>query len=365
MVTAYILGFFMNGVYQLVVLYGFGSVVPIHSPELVLSRGYGIRNVTNLDSMRRSLDTLIPLQIGGIEIPLATFLVIALFCVFIVWFRRTKLGQDMRASGEDMAVAHAAGIPVMRTRVISIIISTVLACYGQIIFLQNVGTMNTYNSHEQAGVFAIASLLVGGATVAGIHFQRVRGRGAFPSDVRRFAHGGQIPGRRRPDWRILPGVRFLRHHFVGPGAARLAAACRQGAGPRRTARRRGGSVGMKRILVNIVIVLCFAGLAYFCYDEGKSYNLILENLSYTVDGVEHPGIEAMQVTIDDSGDPIYMLEGDQMPGVAAGKKHNLKIEILDEDDKVIETRNIPFHILDLKGKFSINVARAYALGKVN
>ena len=116
---------------------------------------------------------------------------------------------------------------------------------------------------------------------------------------------------------------------------------------------------MKRILVNIVIVLCFAGLAYFCYDEGKSYNLILENLSYTVDGVEHPGIEAMQVTIDDSGDPIYML------GVAAGKKHNLKIEILDEDDKVIETRNIPFHILDLKGKFSINVARAYALGKVN
>ena len=72
----------------------------------------------------------------------------------------------MRASGEDMAVAHAAGIPVMRTRVISIIISTVLACYGQIIFLQNVGTMNTYNSHEQAGVFAIASLLVGGATVA-------------------------------------------------------------------------------------------------------------------------------------------------------------------------------------------------------
>lgn len=175
MVTAYILGFFMNGVYQLVVLYGFGSVVPIHSPELVLSRGYGIRNVTNLDSMRRSLDTLIPFDfsvhlpwIGNIslEIPLATFLVIAVFCVFIVWFRKTKLGQDMRAAGEDMGVADAAGIPVMRTRVISIIISTVLACYGQIIFLQNVGTLNTYNSHEQAGVFAIASLLVGGATVA-------------------------------------------------------------------------------------------------------------------------------------------------------------------------------------------------------
>ena len=41
-----------------------------------------------------------------------------------------------------------------------------LAAYGQSIFLQNVGTLNTYNSQEQAGVFAIASLLVGGATVA-------------------------------------------------------------------------------------------------------------------------------------------------------------------------------------------------------
>ncbi len=166
MVTAYILGFFMNGVYQLVVLYGFGSVVPIKSSELVLSRGYGIRNVTNLDGIRRSLDTMLSVTVGGIEIPVATFLVIGAFCLFVVWFRRTKLGQDMRAAGEDMAVAHAAGIPVMRTRVIAIIISTVLACYGQIIFLQNVGTLNTYNSHEQAGVFAIASLLVGGATVA-------------------------------------------------------------------------------------------------------------------------------------------------------------------------------------------------------
>ena len=50
--------------------------------------------------------------------------------------------------------------------IIAIIISTVLACYGQIIFLQNIGTMNTYNSHDQAGMFAIAALLIGGATVS-------------------------------------------------------------------------------------------------------------------------------------------------------------------------------------------------------
>ena len=36
------------------------------------------------------------------------------------------MGQDMRATGQDLAVAHSAGFPVMRTRIISIVISTVL-----------------------------------------------------------------------------------------------------------------------------------------------------------------------------------------------------------------------------------------------
>jgi len=165
MVTSFILGFFMNGVYQLIVLYGFGNIIPIKNPALVLSRGFGIRNVTNLAGIRHCLDDLFSFNIMGVTIPAATFLLIGAFCLFIMWFSRTKLGQDMRAVGQDQEVADSTGIPVERTRIISIVISTVLACYGQIIFLQNIGTMNTYNSHEQAGMFAIASLLVGGASV--------------------------------------------------------------------------------------------------------------------------------------------------------------------------------------------------------
>ena len=166
MVTSYILGFFINGIYQMVVLYGMGKIFPISNPQLVLSRGYGIRNAINLTGLRHVLDNLIPLKVYGIDVPLATFILIGFFCVFIVWFRRTKLGQDMRALGQNMAVAESAGIPVERTRIIAILISTVLACFGQIIFLQNIGTMNTYNSHEQAGMFAIAAILIGGASVS-------------------------------------------------------------------------------------------------------------------------------------------------------------------------------------------------------
>lgn len=166
MVTGFILAFFMNGIYQLVVLYGMGNIIPISNSSILLPRGYGIRNAISLLGIRQVLDKLIPLKIGGLVIPIATLLVITTLCVFIIWFRKTKLGQEIRTVGQDNDVARVLGINVGKTRILSIIISTVLACYGQIIFLQNIGTMNTYNSHEQVGVFAIAALLVGGASVA-------------------------------------------------------------------------------------------------------------------------------------------------------------------------------------------------------
>ncbi len=166
MVTGFMLAFFMNGIYQLVVLYGMGNIIPISNSSILLPRGYGIRNAISLLEIRQVLDKLIPLEIGGILIPVASLLVIATLCVFIIWFRKTKLGQEIRTVGQDNDVARVSGINVERTRILSIVISTVLACYGQIIFLQNIGTMNTYNSHTQVGVFAIAALLVGGASVA-------------------------------------------------------------------------------------------------------------------------------------------------------------------------------------------------------
>ena len=165
MVTSYILGFFFNGIYQFFVLYILGSVIPMHNKAIMLSRGYGVRNTLELAPVRQILDTAIPLTIAGFKIPLLSYLIIIALCFFIVWFRKTKLGQDMRAIGQNQTVALASGIAVERTRIISIVISTVLACIGQIIFLQNMGNISTYNAHDQTGFFAAAAILVGGASV--------------------------------------------------------------------------------------------------------------------------------------------------------------------------------------------------------
>lgn len=100
-----------------------------------------------------------------VQLPVMTYLCIAALCLVIPWFLNTKMGQDMRTVGQNRAVATSAGIDVNRARIIAMIISTVLASYGQLISLQNIGTVATYGSHQQVGLYAIAALLVGGASV--------------------------------------------------------------------------------------------------------------------------------------------------------------------------------------------------------
>ena len=165
MILSYIMNFFITGWYQLVVLYFMGSIIPIKHASIMLPRGYGIRNTVSLLNMRQCLDDLLAIRIGTVKIPVLTFILVALLCLFIVWFRRTKLGQDMRAVGQDMQVAKDAGINVDRTRIISVVMSTVFAGFGMVIYLQNIGNLPAYTGHSQIGMFCIAALLVGGASV--------------------------------------------------------------------------------------------------------------------------------------------------------------------------------------------------------
>ena len=169
MVTGLIAGFFANGLYQLLFLFAVGSLIPFHSPAMVLPQGYGLRNTVDLSSIQYAIDDLIKVRfmLEGVEIrvPVVTYAIIAAFCFLTLFLFRTRLGQQFRAMGQDAHVATIAGIPVERNRVVATVLSTVLAAWGQLLFMQNIGTLNTYSSHEQVGMFAIAALLVSGATV--------------------------------------------------------------------------------------------------------------------------------------------------------------------------------------------------------
>ena len=101
----------------------------------------------------------------AVTFPVSALVCILLLCLFNTWIFKTKLGHDFRAVGLNQQVAMVSGINVDKTRIIAMIFSTVFAAWGQIIRLQDIGTMNMYSAHEQIALLAVAALLVGGASV--------------------------------------------------------------------------------------------------------------------------------------------------------------------------------------------------------
>ncbi len=220
MIGSMVLGYFANGLYQLLFLYIFGTIIPIQNPDLLIVGSTGIRNTLDLSvpyGFKGALDgilrinfslglyilcgatvavllvlflmkkrtikqTILPLalviisvvamqfkvvssQFAMVKIPVVTFAFIGLLCLFNVVIMRTRLGQHFRAVGQSQPVANAAGINVNRTRIIAIVISTIFAALGQVIFIQNFGQLQTYSAHEQVGLYAGAAILVGGASI--------------------------------------------------------------------------------------------------------------------------------------------------------------------------------------------------------
>lgn len=224
MITSMIIGFFANGLYQLLFLFLIGTIIPVGNEAYLIPGGVGIVNTIDLKgNLMYALDGLwmmklpmvfiitglictalllfkqfrskktltkeqsrlgyvrigmgVSLIVVGVllnvttniykffDIPLVTALFIALISIFNIAIFKTKMGHDFRTVGQDMHIAHVSGVNVAKRRILSIVISTVLAAWGQIIFLQNLGTLNTYGSHVQISTFAIAAILIGGASV--------------------------------------------------------------------------------------------------------------------------------------------------------------------------------------------------------
>ncbi len=177
MITGLILGFFANGIYQLVCLIFIGWLIPISNKALLLPSGVGFVNTLDLKIWQYAIDKFYVFRARGIDIPVLKYLnninipvltltIVVLLCIAVVLLFRTKLGQDFRAVGQNRHIAEIAGIKVDRVRIIAVIFSTVLAAWGQLIFLQNIGNVQVYGSHVQVGTFAVAALLIGGATVS-------------------------------------------------------------------------------------------------------------------------------------------------------------------------------------------------------
>ncbi len=85
---------------------------------------------------------------------------------FLVWlFFKTKTGTAVTAVGSNPDFARASGISIDKMRIISVMLSTMIAAVGMVVYQQSFGFIQMYNS-PLAFVFpSVAAILLGGASV--------------------------------------------------------------------------------------------------------------------------------------------------------------------------------------------------------
>ncbi len=174
MIATMILGFVGTSLYQLCFLAGYGNWWPAGNAEIVLSRGVGVRSMVDLAGYRDILAGLGRFQAFGIDVPAGMMLVVGAVALSLVVLDRTRIGAHFRAVGESWEHAMLMGLDADRIRIRAMIVSTVLAALGQLVYLENIGMLNVYTAHLNSDIFSSAALLAGGATLA-----RVRVRHAM------------------------------------------------------------------------------------------------------------------------------------------------------------------------------------------
>jgi simple sugar transport system permease protein len=165
MITTILIGFLATSMYQLIFMVGYGTIITPRNPEMMLSRGVGIRNMVDLDRFRNLLDSIWVLRFGEIEVPLFMLLVVCFMALVVNYTLHTRLGRHFSAVGFSGDRVEALGLDPRLIRIKAIILSTVIACLGHIIFIQNIGMLNVYTAHLNTDIFSCAALLAGGATV--------------------------------------------------------------------------------------------------------------------------------------------------------------------------------------------------------
>ena len=91
----------------------------------------------------------------------------------------------------------------------------------------------------------------------------------------------------------------------------------------------------KRLLIDAALVLFFITLSMFLYSSGKGYALIFENRDITIGDSTYQSPGYIRITMDNKGRPLEIMEKDRDIMTVKGKKHLMKVEVLDEDEETV------------------------------
>jgi len=143
------------------------ALIPVRTSIMILpATGRGLRQMINLqDDFGEAFNRIFSFNIGNFTMHTGLLIVFFICCLLMWVFTKSRLGMMMSAAGSNPSYARASGINVDRMRILGTAISTALGAIGIVVYAQSFGFLAMYNAPLWMGFTAVASVLIGGATV--------------------------------------------------------------------------------------------------------------------------------------------------------------------------------------------------------
>ena len=104
-------------------------------------------------------------DIAGIPVPVWIFLLLAIFCAFLL--NRTKYGRYVCAVGSNEKVASYAAIKVNRVRTLTYVITGLMVAISAFLLSARLNSISSTNAGVNFEIDAIAAVIIGGTAMTG------------------------------------------------------------------------------------------------------------------------------------------------------------------------------------------------------
>ena len=143
-------------------------LLPYKHPTMVWGyAGQGLRTTISVEGywLHVLSDSLAINLNEHLYIPTGMLIFFAVMAILVWIFMKTKTGTAITAVGSNPDFARASGVNVDKMRTISVVLSTVLGAIGIIVYEQSFGFIQLYMGPFYMALPAVASVLLGGASV--------------------------------------------------------------------------------------------------------------------------------------------------------------------------------------------------------
>lgn len=144
----------------------FYTFVPVTNRQMLFPiGGQGLRPKVNLEPyFGQILDRFLMIEIGSFRVPIGLLLLFFGIAFLLYLFSKTKTGEVFSAITENETFVTLSGVQVNRYRTIGIVLSTVLAAVGVIVYSQSYGFLHLYDGPFMMSFPAVSAIVIGGAS---------------------------------------------------------------------------------------------------------------------------------------------------------------------------------------------------------